>query len=138
MSYILCFLNLQSQSYKLAEDIRKPAVGATSLSADEPVSTFFVEDERGTVVLQHLLLWFMVALGGTAMHRGSFSFVVNTGTRKLGKNGLSHSVEYYNSRILSALKFQKLIFFNSFCWEKYKINDLCQMMSFIWSNEFRF
>lgn len=93
MSYILCFLNLQSQSYKLAEDIRKPAVGATSLSADEPVSTFFVEDERGTVVLQHLLLWFMVALGGTAMHRGSFSFVVNTGTRKLGKNGLSHSAE---------------------------------------------
>ncbi|KAI1243615.1 hypothetical protein IHE44_0001248 [Lamprotornis superbus] len=48
-----------SQSYKLTEEIRKPAIGATSLSADEPVRTSFVEDERGTVVLQHLWLWFM-------------------------------------------------------------------------------
>lgn len=93
MTYTLCFLNLQSQSYKLTEDIWKPAIGATSLSAEEPVSTLFVEDEGGTGVLQHLFLRFMVALGGTAMHRGSFSFVVNTGARKLGKNGLFHSVE---------------------------------------------
>lgn len=54
MSYTLCFLNLQSQSYKLEEDIRKPAIGATSLSAEQPVRTS-VEDERGIVVLQHLL-----------------------------------------------------------------------------------
>lgn len=93
MSHTLCFLNLQSQTYKLTEDIRKPAVGAASLSADEPVRTSFVEDARGTVVLQHLLLWFMVALGDSAMHRGSFSFVVNAGARKLGKNELFHSVE---------------------------------------------
>lgn len=54
MSYTLCFLNLQSQSYKLEEDIRKLAIGATSLSAEQPVRTS-VEDERGIVVLQHLL-----------------------------------------------------------------------------------
>ena len=53
-----------------------------------------MKDESGTVVLQHLLLWFMVALGGTAVHRGNSFFMVNTGTRKLAKTGLFHSVEY--------------------------------------------
>lgn len=71
VSYVLCFLNLQSKSYSLAEDVRKPAVGSTSLSADEPVSTRFVKGERGTVLLQHVSLWFMVAVGGTAVHKGS-------------------------------------------------------------------
>lgn len=84
MSYVSCFLNLQSKSYKLADDIRKPTVGATSLSADEPVSTFLMKDERGTVVLQHLLLWFMVALGGAAVHEGNSSSMGKTGTGKLG------------------------------------------------------
>lgn len=91
MSYVLCVLNLQSQSYRLTEDIRKPTIGTTSLSADEPVSTFFMKDERDTIVLQHLFPWFMVALGGTAVHRGNSSFTVNTGTRKMGKTGLFHS-----------------------------------------------
>lgn len=93
-SCVLCFLNLQSKSYNLSEDIRKTTVGTTSLSADEPVSTSLMKDERGTVVLQHLLLWLMVALGHTAVRIGSSSFMVNAGTRKLGKTGLFHSVEY--------------------------------------------
>lgn len=108
MSCVLCSLNLQSKSYNLSEDIRKTTVGTTSLSADEPVSTSLVKDERGTVVLQHLLLWLMVALGHTAVRIGSSSFMVNTGTRKLGKTGWFHSVEYcIFSKILSAFKFRK-------------------------------
>lgn len=94
MSYILCFLNLQSKSYRLAEDIRKPTIGTSSLSADEPVSTFLMKDERGIVVLPHVSLWFMVALGGTAVRKGNSSFMVKTGTGKLGKTGLFPSAEY--------------------------------------------
>jgi len=64
------------------------------LAADEPVSAFFMKDERGTVVVQHMLLWFVVAVAGTAVHKGNSSFMVKTGTGKLGKTGLFHSVEY--------------------------------------------
>lgn len=91
MSYVLCFLNLQSKSYNLPEDKREPTVGTTSLSTDKPVSSLFTKDERGTVVSQHTLQRFMVALGGTAVHKGSSSSVIKISTSKAG---LFHSVEY--------------------------------------------
>lgn len=107
MSYILCFLNLQSKSYNIPEDKREPTIGTRSLSTDEPVSTLFTKDERGTVVLQHTLQGFMVALGGTAVHKGSSSSVIKISTSKAG---LFHSVEYCIIPKFCPLEIQKVKF----------------------------
>lgn len=109
--FIYCFLNLQSKSYNLTEDIRKPAIGSTSLSADEPVSTLFNQGWKGHhAVAAHVA----VVSGGCespAVHKGNFSVKVKTGTGKLGKTGgVSFCWVLHLPKSLPPLTFQKWIY----------------------------
>lgn len=92
VSYALCFLNLQSKSYNLPDDVRKPTVGTTNLSADKPVSTLFLKTERGTVVLQHVA----VVYGGFGRHCSAQRWLLfrRLALVKLDNTGLFQSVEF--------------------------------------------